>query len=178
MLYSVVDVSKSIGLSKQSIYNKLKLKELEDHITKKQGITYIDEVGLNLIKDSLNDFKNETENNTSNDEITIDSEDSSLDKEFFILLKEQLKEKDKQIEDLNTRHAEEIEKWNARLAAEQELTKNMQVLQLKQKPPDIKALEEHFQDLDNRLINIRDQMQEKKIRQESKRSFLSKIFKK
>ena len=53
ILTQFMEVSESIGLSKQSIYKKLKAKELQDNITKKQGVTYINEVGFNLIRDGL-----------------------------------------------------------------------------------------------------------------------------
>lgn len=144
MLYSVAEVSDTIGVSKQSIYNKMKLKELEEHISKKQGITYIDEVGLNLIRNSLNTTtddlncsKNESEDNGLDEESATCKEDSTLDKEFFNLLKEQLKEKDIQIHELH------------------KLIENNQVL-LKDKPQDIKLLEQHFQDLDDKIMNIKE----------------------
>jgi hypothetical protein len=41
------------GLSKVSIYKKLKSKELKEHISKKLSVTYVDEVGFNLIKYGL-----------------------------------------------------------------------------------------------------------------------------
>lgn len=53
MLYTIAEISDLIGLSKVSIYKKLKLKELAIHLSKKQGVTYITEQGFNLIKESL-----------------------------------------------------------------------------------------------------------------------------
>lgn len=50
MLHTVAEISKLIGLSKVSIYIRLKLKEMEPYIIKKQGVTYIDEEGFSLIK--------------------------------------------------------------------------------------------------------------------------------
>ena len=58
---------------------------------------------------------------------------------------------------------------------EQELNKNSQILQLRQ-PLDTKQLEEHLNDLDNKLINIKDKMLERKDKQNQK-SFFSKMFK-
>lgn len=116
MLYSVSEVSETIGLSKQSIYVRLRLKEFQEHITKKQGVTYIDEVGLNLIKDDdLNHVKEENQRKAT----TVDIESLNLDKEVFDLLE------------------------------------NSQVL-LKDNPKqDLLMLEEHFQNLDNKLLDIR-----------------------
>ena len=41
MLRSVAEVSVLTGLSKVSIYNKIKLKEIEKYVVKNKGITYI-----------------------------------------------------------------------------------------------------------------------------------------
>jgi hypothetical protein len=169
MFYTVEQASIKLNVSKQSIYNKLKLKEFKDKVFVKQGKKYIDDNLLNLIKDSLN-FKGNL-NNDDNLHISVEDEkaqDLIDDQELLKLnitlmdtLMEQLKIKDKQIDDLNNR-----------LAKEQELTKNMQVLQLKQQPQDIKALEEHFTELDNKLLEIKERMKDKKQR----KGFLSKIF--
>lgn len=96
----------------------------------------------------------------------LDDDLSNLNKELINTLLEQLKTKDQQIQELNNR-----------LAQEQDNLKNMQVLYLKQQPQDIKVLEEHFQDIDNKLIDIKGQMQERKEEQESKGLF-KKLFKK
>ena len=87
MLYSVMKVSESIGLSKQSIYKKLK-KELQEHINKKQGMTYIDKEGFNLIKDSskanIDDLKDFKEDNKI---ASGDTEILSMNQDIFNLLK-------------------------------------------------------------------------------------------
>ena len=36
------------GCSKDSIYNKIKLKEIEKYVVKNKGITYISDEGINL----------------------------------------------------------------------------------------------------------------------------------
>ena len=53
MFYTVSEVADLTNLSKVSIYNKLKLSEMKKHITKKQGVTYIDDEGLKKIKEDL-----------------------------------------------------------------------------------------------------------------------------
>lgn len=154
MLYTVAEVSELIGLSKVSIYKKLKLKELEPHIVKKQGITYIDEEGFNLIKDNLkfnDNIKTEDVNTETNEDITKDVDDLTISKELINALLEQLRAKDEQIKQLTDR-----------LAQEQELHKNTQILlkqeQAKDKQPDILLLEEHFQQIDQRLNKWRDEI--------------------
>jgi len=158
MIYSVMEISKSIGLSKQSIYKKLKAKELQEHIIKKQGITYIDEEGFNLIKyslkaniDDLKDFKEDIKclniketDSTLNDEIASDTEISRMNQDIFNLLKIQLEEKDLQLNDKDLQ-IHELHK----------LMENSQIL-LKEKPQDIKLLEQHFQDLDYKIMNIKE----------------------
>ena len=57
MIYTVAEVAELVSLSKASIYNKLKTKEFKEHISKKQGVTYLDEIGLDLIKSDIKDFK-------------------------------------------------------------------------------------------------------------------------
>lgn len=162
MLYTVSEVSDSTGLSKQTIYNKLKLKELQEHISKKQGVTYIDEVGFNLIKDSLkiesndlNDLKDAKNDNASNEEVAMDVEDLKLDNELFKVLIEQLNRKDKQIEEKDLQ-IHELHK----------LIENNQVLlkqeQDKKKQQELIQLEAHFEELDFKLAKIREEMQQRK----------------
>jgi hypothetical protein len=169
MLYDVDQVANKLNVSKVTIYNKLKLKELKDNVITKAGKKYLDEDLFNLIKDSLKD-KNEIKSNNIdepiNQEASVDKEDLlNLNKDLFNTLIEQLKEKDIQIHELNNR-----------LSQEQELTKNMQILQLRQPPQDIKALEEHFKDLDNKLLNIRERMEQKKDQEQ--KGIFKKLFKK
>ena len=158
MLYSVMEASESIGLSKQSIYKKLKAKELQEYIIRKQGIIYIDEEGFSLIKESLKaniddlkDFKEDIKdlniketNSTLNNEIASDTEILSMNQDIFKLLKSQLEEKDLQLKDKDLQ-IHELHK----------LVENSQIL-LKEKPQDIKLLEQHFQDLDYKIMNIKE----------------------
>jgi chromosome segregation ATPase len=146
-----MEASELIGLSKQSIYKKLKAKELQEYIIKKQGMIYIDEEGFNLIKDSLKaniddlkDFKEDINglnfkeaNSTLNEEIASDTEILSMNQDIFNLLKSQLEDKDLQIHELH------------------KLLENSQIL-LKEKPQDIKLLEQHYQGLDDKIMNIKE----------------------
>ena len=159
MLYTIAEVSDLIGLSKVSIYKKMKLKEIQEHLSKKQGVTYITEQGFNLIKENLKlkeevktELKHKEIDNSGSEEVATDSENFNVKIDYINTLKEQLKVKDLQIQDLNNR-----------LTTEQELTKNMQILQLRQQPQqNIKVLEEHFQELDTKLFDIKEQMIQRK----------------
>jgi len=178
MLYTVSEISELTSLSKVSIYTRLKLKELEPHISKKQGVTYIDEDGFNIIKEGLS-FKEEPLNSfkdgippkepqeatTEGPQATfnpIEDDCISVNKELFNALLEQLKEKDKQIKELH------------------KLIENSQVL-LRDKPhEDILLLEDHFQALDNKLINIKEQMEQRKKQYEKAqqpKGFFKSMFK-
>ena len=164
MLYTVKQASIKLNVSMQSIYVKIKLSEFKDKITKKQGKTYIDDVTLMLIKNSLkvsNDDLNYINENTSSNETAMDSDDSSL---IIKTLIEQLKVKD-----------EQIKESNERLKQAHKLIENNQIL-LKEKPKqEILLLEEHFQDLDNKLIEIKDKMQKK---DKNHQGLFQKLFKK
>jgi len=150
----VIEISDATKISKQSIYKKLKNDNLKSHVSRKQGITYVDEEGFALIKLSLkdntrantgnlNNLNGKGDNTTLNDEVASDEEDSALKTDYIKQLKEQLKIKDEQIKDLNERF------------------KNSQILQLKstQSEEKIMLLTEKFRD------------------EQPKKGFIKKLFK-
>lgn len=175
MLYDVSQVASKLNVSKQSIYSKLKLKEYKDKVLMKQGKTYIDDDLFKMIQDSLKfkvdlntDIKEAINEATTDKENTEDintSEDIlNLNKDLIDLLKDQLKEKDFQL------HEKDIQ-----IHELHKLIENNQVL-LREKPQqDIKLLEEHFKDLDSRLLEVRAKMEERK--EKSKKNIFHKIFK-
>ena len=126
MLYTILEVAKVTGLSKVTVYKKLKLKIMAEHTSKRQGKTVLDEEGLKLIMDSLQDLNSKETAYTTNDE-NEHTEGFDMNKEAFKALNDQLKIKDQQIAELNER-----------LKDEQRNCQNNQVL-LKDKP---KLLEE------------------------------------
>ena len=148
MLRSVEDVAFELKVSKTSIYNKLKLKEFNCLIGKKQGTSMVDEDLFNLIKDSLklnNIVENEKISSDENKEIPmVDDDLFKLNKELISSLLDQLKEKDKQIEELIN------------------LNKNNQILLKQEQDKKIYLLEEHFNEIDKKLIDLRTKMSTKK----------------
>lgn len=175
MLYDVETISELTKMSKVTIYKQLKLKEVKACIVRKQGKSFIDEVGFSLIKKSLN-----LNDELNNDEIATDKSSNIIEDEPYSVmntealiksknelinalteqvtfLKQQLCEKDMQINKLHI------------------IVENSQVL-LKAKPQqDVLQLEEHFQDLDNKFMDIRQDMQ---ARKEPQKGFLKNLFKK
>lgn len=167
MLYDVEQVASQLNVSKQTIYSKLKLKEYKGKVLIKQGKSYVDDDLFNLIKDTLKVKSNLNTNETIDtpieqkdiDNTIADNDLFNLNKDLINALLEQLKEKDLQIHELH------------------KLIENNQVL-LKEKPQqDLLQLEEHFNTLDNKLIEIRNQMVQRKAYHESKNIF-QKFFKK
>lgn len=168
MLRSVAEVSVLTGLSKVSIYNKIKLKEFEKYVVKNKGITYISAEGINLIFKGLN-FKDVTLNglneglNLPKEDVGISIENTDF-KEFKLelkelnnlyltllkseneFLKEQLEEKDKQISELHKL----IE--NSQILLKEEQKKSEQQL----------YLAEHFEEVDNKLQDLREKMEQKR----------------
>ena len=162
MLRTVEETAIQLGVSKTTIYNKLKLKEYKSRIVKKQGKSMVDDGLFNLIQESLK-FQNEVENkeieNDINAEISIDEEGLlNLNKELIENLLNQLKEKDKQIAELH------------------KLIENSQILLKEEQKKSDKQLylEEHFEEVDNKLQDLREKMEQRK---NDKKSFF-KIFSK
>ena len=189
MNYTVAEISELTSLSKMSIYNRLKLKELEPYLTKKQGVTYISEDGLKVIKDGLNINKDDSIN-ALNDDVNTFKEFKPKDIEEDTTEPQQ-QDKDFKEDYINHLKLEnehlwnEIQEKNLQIEALQKLVENGQVL-LKDKPKQdilqLEAMETHFTELDNKLFNIREQMENRKQEQELKdqghKGIFQKLFKK
>lgn len=153
MLKSVEEVATELGVSKTAIYNKLKLDEYKDMVIKKQGRSMINEQLFNFIKENLK-FKNVVDED--NKEIPVIDEEKKEDKKDEAIVKlndvavnclvEQLKEKDKQIQELHR------------------LIENSQIL-LKQEQKNCEnqmQLEEHFKEVDKKLESLKVKMEDRR----------------
>ncbi len=162
MLRTVEETAIQLGVSKTTIYNKLKLKEYKYKMVKKQGKSMIDDSLFNLIQEGLKvqtEVENKEIENAVNAEISIDEEGLfNLNKELIENLLNQLKEKDKQIAELH------------------KLIENSQILLKEEQKKSDKQLylEEHFKEVDDRLQDLREKMDQRK---NDKKSFF-KIFSK
>lgn len=163
-LYDINKVSELTGVSKVTIYKKLKkLKELEPFIVRKDDKTYILEGGLKLIKEHLT--VNKKVNSEVESELVIEgiSTELTINKELINLLTEQLKEKDIQLKEKDKQIAE-LHKLieNSQILLKEEQKKSEQQL----------YLAEHFEEVDNKLQDLREKMEQRK---NEKKGFL-KIF--
>ena len=162
MLRTVEETAIQLGVSKTTIYNKLKMKEYKSKLVKKQGKSMIDDSLFNLIQDGLkvqNEVENKEIENDVNSETSIDEDGLlNLNKELIDNLLEQLKEKDKQISELHKL----IE--NSQILLKEEQKKSEQQL----------YLAEHFEEVDNKLQDLKEKMEQKR----NYRKSLFKIFSK
>ena len=151
-MFTVEEVSKLLSVSKVTIYAKLK--KYGSKVVVKQGKKYVTEELLSLIKQELNlkeclKYNLKVENNTGaiNQEIVTDRDD------LINFLKQQLEEKDIQLREKDKQIEELIN-----------LNKNNQILLKQQQDKEInqKLLEDHFQEVDQKLMDLRDRMEEKK----------------
>lgn len=150
MLRTVEETAIQLGVSKTTIYNKLKLKEYKSKLVKKQGKSMIDESLFNLIQEGLkvqNEVEKKEIKNDVNAETSIDEDGLlNLNKELIDNLLEQLKEKDKQISELHKL----IE--NSQILLKEEQKKSEQQL----------YLAEHFEEVDNKLQDLKEKMEKKR----------------
>lgn len=149
--YTVAEIAERLNLSKQGVYNKLKLKEIKLHTSKKQGTTYIDDIGLKLIEDSINDFvavepaPEETTENKPFEEELKDVESSGIaENDFINYLKEE-----------NSRLWEQVNTLNR-------LIENGQVLLKDKSQDDTELLEGHCSEVDGKLTEVKERMTERK----------------
>ena len=179
MLRTVPEVADIIHITRQSLYFKLKQPLYKDKVITKHGQAYIDDDLLKLIQDNMKPFNKHSSSETRAQQEKATTQDSTMPDEDIVkinqvlinTLVEQLKEKDNQIHEKDS----QIENYSERLNQALELNRNSQVL-LKDKPhQDILLLEEHFQDLDSKFTEIKQDMQERK---EPQRGFFKRIFRK
>ena len=164
-MFTVEEVSKLLSVSKVTIYAKLK--KYESKVVVKQGKKYVTEELLSLIKQELNlkeclkdNLKVENNTGAINQEIATDRDDLiNLNQDLINFLKQQLEEKDIQLREKDKQIEELIN-----------LNKDNQILLKQQQDKEInqKLLEDHFQEVDEKLMDLRERMDEKK---KSKKKF-------
>jgi hypothetical protein len=115
LLYSILEASKQLGVSKVTAYKKINsVKELKQYITVKNNVKYINDKGLEELRSSLCKQVNSkplTNTHELNDDNSLSDKPVStftdLQKDYITHLKAQLEIKDSQIskliEELNTK---------------------------------------------------------------------------
>ncbi|MDU2057602.1 MAG: hypothetical protein E6716_19225 [Clostridioides difficile] len=182
MFRSVSEISVLTGLSKVSIYKKIKQEKFQEFITRNKGITYVSEDGVKLIlkefevkrvkSDGLNSLN--CEHDFENEEVAITIENKGIEEE-----KEWLKEL--KVEYINSLKDEikylrkQIEKKDNQIQELINLNKNNQVLLKQQQDKEINQLklEDHIKEFDEKLLVLKEKMEQKR---NTKKSFLN-IFK-
>ena len=148
----------TIQYEKDNILDKHMIK---DSLKSTNKVIYTDNIDTPIEPKEATEKTEKPQNKIIDDDDDDDDDAVSINKELLNALLEQLKVKDIQLNE-----------FNERLKQEQELNKNNQVLQLRQ--PQMKQLEEHFELLDEKLMNIREKMDIK----ETKKGFLKRMFNK
>lgn len=167
MLYTVIDISRKLSISRQAVYKKLeKMVELKSHIKVKNNVKYVDEEGLRLIMMSMDDNltgTQATDDDSSCTSITCYDEFSTMlsglhDKlsEGYIRTLEE--DKKKLFEELQVKN-KQIEALTDALNQSQRLNENSQIL-LK-----------HEQEKNQRLLEA------SQAPQEVPKSFFARVFK-
>lgn len=183
MLRSVSEVSVLTGLSKVSIYKKIKQEKFQCFITKNKGITYISEDGVNLIlkefevkrvnSEGLNSLNYEQEFTNEEVATTIENKGIEVNDEWLKELK---------VDYINSLKSEitylrgQIEKKDNQIQELIGLNKNNQVLLKQQQDKEINhiMLEDHFKEVDEKLADLKNKMDKKRKKDNS---FLS-LFRK
>ena len=144
-MLKVAEVAELLGVSKVTVYNKLKLhsKELKPYLSKLKGVIHIDNEGLEVIRDSLNlqgevkteDIKADRETTYSpdntealNEILRVKNERLKDLKEHIKHLESQAQEKDNLISD----QSRQLEQFQILLLNEKEKTKLLETEQEKQ----------------------------------------------
>ncbi len=125
-MYSVKDISESLDVSRQTVYNYLKehSSELKDHTIKQKGTTYITDEGLKLIKIAMGLIQVPMiqENDISIGNIVEDIKEGLMEEIRAENLKQQ--EVFKQIQESLNKEIQEVKKQNEKLIEMMEQNQN------------------------------------------------------
>jgi gas vesicle protein len=125
-LYTVIEASKELNSTRQSIYNKLKCQDVKKYVKDVKGVIYIEKEGVELIGVKLGCKINLHDVNNFTDDVKSFVEDSSKDvKEDIRILQDEFTQSLKsEIEHLRA----ELNKKNEQLEKKDNLLENMQIL--------------------------------------------------
>lgn len=161
MLKSIDIVSKELWISKDIIYKRLKEEEYKKLIIKENGITKVNDQLYELLKSKVKGRKVEEVKNVE-----------IVEKENLDLLEVETKEENSNVVNILLKQIKEKDIQINRL---HDLIENNQILikNSQEREKEQVSLENHFKDIDKKLLEIRDK---NKIRKDKKRK--SNIFQK
>ena len=107
MLYTILEVSKKLNTSKVTVYKKINsVNKLKGFITIKNNVKYINDEGLEVLKELINKSVNSKDCkwvNLNDDKNTIKASEYNafnyLQEDYISTLKKQIEEKDRQLEE-------------------------------------------------------------------------------
>ena len=184
-MYTVEEVATELGVSKVTIYSKLK--KFQDEVVVKQGKKYVTETLFKLIKEDLNVKRNENLDDIKvsvNGSIVEDNDDlsnlSELNQNLINTVIEQIKEKDAQLRIKD----DQMKAKDEQIQNLQKLIENSQVLLKQEQDKEIKKLsmETHFEEVDKKLLELKEKLEERRkidieIKEKEKEKFWNRIFK-
>jgi predicted transcriptional regulator len=98
-MYRVIEVAKMLGVSKVTVYKKINKnkKQLKNHIQTRSNITYIDDIGIEIIKNTIEVTSTYSASDPSDIGIVQKEVIDDLN-EIIVFLSDQVIEKKSQIE--------------------------------------------------------------------------------
>jgi hypothetical protein len=167
--FNVSEIADILGCSRPTLYKKINTIDtvtLQSLQRKEKGITYYSFKIIDMLRSGSGSQDNKSESdNSDQSEAAADGDDNNYKERYISHL-------EKEIEDLK----QQRDQLNNRLAAEQELHRNTQVLFKQQQPQDIKVLEAHQREFDIKLSEMKENMEKRKEQQD--KGFFSRLFKK
>jgi len=141
MDYTIAEVSTKLNISKVTLYKKIKQlnNELKTFLTIKNGVKYLDDTGIEIIRNSMNNF-NQVNNNfnheiqenpqsIANDEVLAELKELKKIKDELIL---QVKSENELLKNEIVQKNKQIEELNKALSQSQKINENNQVLMREQ----------------------------------------------
>lgn len=150
-MYDIKQVVNMTGINRNKLYKLIREnEEFKKYIVRDSKKIYVLDDGLDLLinseKNTIIDLENDFIDNNENEQINYDilNIKNSFNEDILKIVLNQLTEKDKQIQEL--------------LA----LNKNNQILLKEEKEVNKAILEEHFKEVDMKLLDLRDKMNNKR----------------
>lgn len=150
-MYDINQIVNMTGINRNKLYKLIKEnEELKKFIVRDSKKIYVLDDGLDLLinnkKNTIIDLENHSIDNDENEQINYDilNLKNPFNEDILKILLNQLNEKDKQIDEL--------------LA----LNKNNQILLKEEKEVNKIILDEHFKEVDIKLLDLRDKMNNKR----------------